>query len=917
MEDALKRALVEIKGGDVGRACRALGSLGVVDLTPEVKEVLRDKHPTRAADEAPLELPAFSAADVPRFKTEDVEELIYSKSERTGGGADGWCYRDLQAALRTARRKNSKLDVDELLSGITAVVQFLADGRALRFRERVARARLVPLRKKAGADDPRPVGIGQLFVAIAATLLQRQEGWKDGVREAVGPTDLAHGVSGGVEAVPHIVRAYLALNPTHTVVKVDVKNAFPSLSRQAALDTGKTYPSAAPLIATLYGGATEVRCDGPAGSAPFELHTDMGVTQGEPLGGPVYSTAQRPAVDATLAAHPRVRATGIADDKYFMGLLADVLAAVATYKAELAKLALELQLHKCVAYSPAGAAAIQAACAAAGIQAEDGVMVAGSPVGTPAFVEDALRAAVDGCEQRMRLIAQVWTRGSLQLEFAAHQTLRLINLCVAPAAINYLLRTVPPEATRAQARRFDRAVYRLLLTVLGEADNEELDIDTPAGALCALRAQLHTSGGGLGFTSAEATREAAYAGSVALTGHLVRPHLGEDFNVTEDGARALPEFDALVQRGLFRDVEGLENMDIEAALEAPMQQVQRQVTQAARAPAVKAVLDRIEEPQAKAVFLSGQEEGGLFLLANAARYRPLGLNNEQMIVAVKARLGIPVLAAAEPVPCPHCPPHTIKPDGGHVFGCKEAGQGGARALRSRRHKGVLTQLAAQLGRIARGAVHAKVTTEPPLRREWERHPNAPPLRTRRTQDGREIIVHERGDVLVESQGRKVVLDLVITYPKAYKPSGAVDARMTGTPGHAADLADRRKKAHYKRRWLIDQSATRFRPFAVETGGRLHPDARAYLRERVAAYVSEEEPKEWTAQQKELYASTMSGMLIAISAATARGTATALLHIQSRVRRYAAGGAAAAIQPQAGDGSSCDSDTESSDGEAGA
>ena len=54
-----------------------------------------------------------------------------------------------------------------------------------------------------------------------------------------------------MEAVPHIVRAYLAHHPAHAVVKVDVKNAFPSLSRQAALNTGKTFPSAAPLIATL------------------------------------------------------------------------------------------------------------------------------------------------------------------------------------------------------------------------------------------------------------------------------------------------------------------------------------------------------------------------------------------------------------------------------------------------------------------------------------------------------------------------------------------------------------------------------------------------------------------------------------------------------------------------------------------
>jgi hypothetical protein len=541
-------------------------------------------------------------------------------------------------------------------------------------------------------------------------------------------------------------------------------------------------------------------------------------------------------------------------------------------------------------------------------------MVAGSHVGTPAYVEDALREIVNGHEQRMRLIAQVWRRGSLQLSFAAHQTLRLISLCVTPAAINYLLRTVPPELTRTQAERFDRAAYRLLLTVLGVEDREELDINTPGGALCALRAQLHTSGGGLGFTSAAAVREAAYAGSVALTGHLVRPHLGEAFDVKEEGARALPEFDALVQRGLFAGIDGLENMDTEAVLEGPVPQVQRMVTQAGREAAVKDVFDRIVDPQAKVDFLSGQDEGGLYLHANPARNRTVGLNNAEMIIATKARLGIRVLDTDQPIPCPHCPPHIIKLDGGHVYGCKEAGQGGARAQRSRRHQGVKTQLAAQLGRIARGAVPATVTMEPALSPEWTRHAAAPPLRTRVREDGTEETVDERGDVMVVTEGRRDILDVTITYGKAYKPSGVVDQRMISQPGRAADLAARRKVAQYKKRWLIDQGIARFRPFAVETGGRLHPDARAYLRLRVEEHVSAKERKEWTAAQKEKYASTMASLLIAISAATARGTARALLHIQSRARAYA-GGAAAANPAQAGDDSSSDSDYEGSEDEA--
>ena len=96
----------------------------------------------------------------------------------------------------------------------------------------------------------------------------------------LSPRQLGYGVRGGAEAAVHATRIFLNnLVPSHSVVKLDFKNAFNSIRRDRMLQTVRDLaPELYPLVYSAY-------------SAPYDLHwgerliiSAEGVQQGDPLG---------------------------------------------------------------------------------------------------------------------------------------------------------------------------------------------------------------------------------------------------------------------------------------------------------------------------------------------------------------------------------------------------------------------------------------------------------------------------------------------------------------------------------------------------------------------------------------------------------------------------------------------------------
>ena len=125
--------------------------------------------------------------------------------------------------------------------------------------------------------------------------------------------------------------------------------------------------------------------------------------------------------------------------------------------------------------------------------AQRGVVVLGSPVGHPAFVqawaEDRLRAEQELLDQLLKLpdVQCAWL---------------LLLMCASPRA-NHAIRTMPPSASATYARGHDDAIWTTLQAMLGGMGDAEA---AHARQVAALPGAL----GGLGLLSAEAIAPAAY-----------------------------------------------------------------------------------------------------------------------------------------------------------------------------------------------------------------------------------------------------------------------------------------------------------------------------------------------------------------------------------------------------------------------
>jgi hypothetical protein len=911
LNDLVKSASRELRAGHVSRAMGKLFSAGVLSLDASVRAKIAAKYPK--ADPAPAPnrmhldpdvqpdaLPDDQDSDfsnnVVSFSVDDVSAFVNSKSPLTGAGHDGWAYRNIKDLLKLARAGSAGRAHDAVLSGIHCLVLDIANGRlnTPTLRPLLTSLRGVALRKRAGSDDVRPIGIGECFTTIAGALAVKSPEVRAAIPASVGPTDWMHGTPGGVEALTHFARAYLRVHPTHVIAKTDIENAFNAISRVDILRASEEYPQLVPLAKMLYGAPNSVIYTD--GADTLRLDAERGVTQGEPLAALLYSTALKSAVDATLAKHPSVTVRGIADDRLFFGPPAAVLDALDTYALELAKSLQRMQRAKTTVYSPIADVAFEADCVARGFATADGLLVGGAPIGGAAFVQAELTSFIDAVEAKCGKIAELF-RHQQVTNVRTQDFYRILRWCVTPATVNHLLRTVPPPDMRVHAARFDAITYQLFIQILGlDPQHASVNPATADGDLVAARARLAAAAGGLGITSAAATSQYAFLGSLCLTSHLVKSALG-DGALADDAAiaTALPELAAAVRSNLFVPVPSVASATLRDLVAAPFAHVQRKLSRAAGKQVSADVFKRIIDPTAAAWFLSGQEDGATFLIA----YPEFGggLSDVQFTALVRARLGLQVVPGLDaPEQCPACsglmankhvlaPENTtLRPDGLHALTCHEPDLGGLMGYQSARHKHLKASVAEALVRVLPPtAIIDK--TEP---HTHDFYPFRPGKST-----------EKRGDLAVTVAGVTKILDTVVSHPN---PN--VEPRTATVPGFAAHAAHNKKQDLYYNTFVIPTG--HMVPLSAETGGRLHDAFKGYIKECVALGLADagSTAPVWTPATRTIFSSRLRSALVTINIAIARSVATALIRGSKVLVRYGAQhtgprGAAAAAAPAGG------------------
>ena len=806
------------------------------------------------------------------------------KSALTGAGHTKWSYADLQYLIN---RGGVVKDLTRLLQRI--VRGEYADTAA---RDVATTTRGIPLAKGAGHDpDVRPIGIANVFMSAASGLVATSNEMKEPIREGVGPANLAFGVAGGVEAVHHIIAAHLKAYPNHVVTKMDIRNAFNEVYRRHILALIAEYPLAAGLIATLYGASSKVVFTG--GGRVHEKDNVRGVTQGDALSGPLFSTVLKRAVEAALAAAPGTTVVCIADDTHVMGEPAAVAAFITAFQDALAPLGLALQPHKSAVFSPMEQDLTP--ITALGILAADGIMVAGGPIGTEAYIQSALDEHAAKVQHRLAKVVRTYQTGRLGNTKGLLQRLfRLIRLCIAPAASNHLLRMIPPQKMRRVARGIDVAAYNATLDLLGvpRGVHDPNYHTTEAGTLTARLLGLRPTDGGMGFTSLAATMDAAYVGSLALTGALIKRHLGRAAEAAHgaqpgpppaiDAAAVLPNL--VPHLPLLEKVKGMAGSTCASILDGAVTHVQACITESRAAAALQAALAAAgDNMHAKAGILSGGAEGAMVVIANPAAlekgaYCPRVMTDTRYRMWAIRRLCLPVVSGADPpFPCPlkaGCP-GVVTTDGGHADSCKEKEHGSLIAVRRFRHDYVLSVIRCILQKYSNGAVRSVVKPNEPQvattdsgvpRAGWHRKPDAPTQKCKRADI----------EVVDVATGESKLYDLVISAPNATR----VPATAT-VPGTAGARAAAEKTAKYMAHWTFPDDA--FAPLAFETGGRVERSTRDFLKEHVRKWVSADPIAAWTRDQYKMYTQAMEHMKVTIAIALQKCEADVYLRFSDRVR----------------------------------
>ena len=111
----------------------------------------------------------------------------------------------------------------------------------------LVKAQLSPEQVRAGREvDVRPVAVGEVDLRAIASYLARD--CREASVAVLAPQQLAVGVSGGISILIHGIRMMLEQHHNFIVVKIDMKNAFNSVSRAVVLRRMAAHPRLAHLV---------------------------------------------------------------------------------------------------------------------------------------------------------------------------------------------------------------------------------------------------------------------------------------------------------------------------------------------------------------------------------------------------------------------------------------------------------------------------------------------------------------------------------------------------------------------------------------------------------------------------------------------------------------------------------------------
>ena len=510
------------------KATASLTANPPVDHTAAAVAELRAKHPSA---QSPVDLTSYGAANtgsVPVVDRISVERAIRSFHAHSAAGPSGLRPAFLKDALCVGHR-------DEVLEHLTSMVGVLAQGRApAALAPHLAGATLHALRKKD--DTLRPIAIGECMRRLTAKTLCAAS--KEQASQLLWPLQIGVAMPLGTEVGLRTARQWMERHSADVdavFVKVDFKNAFNTVSRQAFLEQCRLHmPGLSPWAEWCYSNPSNLSF----GSTT--IASESGVQQGDPLGPLLFALALQPLLGELAQWRTTPEGAGLElvfsylDDLCLAGDFRTVSFALARLTAAARQLGLELSPDKCEVIPAAGRlsnAQVSAFPPETKWLGDKNFELLGGPVGDDSFCNEHTGKRV---QKAMDILKAIGEMPDPQV------ALLLLRYCASFSKLVYSARVVPPHAHAQALEELDAAVRECFESFTS------LHPDDTAWK----QATLGGRHGGLGLRSLASHSAAAFLASGAACDNLCRQL---DNNYTWDPAapqtsanQALEAFNAAV-----------------------------------------------------------------------------------------------------------------------------------------------------------------------------------------------------------------------------------------------------------------------------------------------------------------------------------------------------------------------------------
>ena len=629
-EKRLERAKALVHEGNLGKACAALLSNGVVEVNEAALAELQAKHPPRPE---PLLSTSTNLPPAIQVTTEEVSSAINSFPRASGAGPSKLSPDHLREALKCPTPVKS----ERFLEAVTALVNVLAAGKVSPcIATHMCGAYLHPLAKKDGSI--RPIAVGETIRRLVSKCLNtavRRE-----AESILAPTQLGVGVRGGCEIAIHTVRSVIDSKGDDSktcLLKVDFKNAFNLISRQIVIDqVTKHLPGILRWTLCSLKPESHLRVNDKI------ILSSTGVQQGDPLGPLLFSIALKGLTDS-LASHAPLLDLALfyLDDGVLVGPIEAVSEALEYLRQESEKFGLRLNLSKCEVWWPSTYSDLTIFPSAVARVDTSGIEFLGAGIGTPEFVDHLVKSRVEKATILHELIPQM---DDPQCELA------LLRTCAGVCKVTHALRTSPPDAISASTTSFDDSVRNCLEKVC----QASID-DTSWKQAC-----LPIRDGGLGLQSASHTAAAAFVASCTESAPTVK-------RLHPTGNPSIPGLTDAMEHLRTHGCTKVEDVIAADSFHSLQRRLSNPITTKQRLQLLETANVR---DRARLTSLAA-EHAGAWLQASPLPSMGLAIPAREFRVLLRHTLGLPIYSA--PRSCPVCKSSLLDVWGSHSVVCSSGG----------------------------------------------------------------------------------------------------------------------------------------------------------------------------------------------------------------------------------------------------